>query len=52
MLITTAGSNPGFEIVKEAAQSFSSSAFVCKQEAEADDFAFDTLVKAKLTLKI
>lgn len=48
MIITLAGNNSGFEIVKEAARSLSSSAFDRKQEEEADDFAFDTMVKADI----
>jgi predicted Zn-dependent protease len=48
MIITLAGNNSGFEIVKEAARSLSSSAFDRKQEKEADNFAFDTMVKAKI----
>lgn len=46
MIITLAGKNGGFEIVKDAARTLSSSAFDRKQEEEADDFAFDTMVKA------
>jgi beta-barrel assembly-enhancing protease len=48
MIITLAGNNSGFEIVKEAARTLSSSAFDRKQEEEADDFAFDTMVKANI----
>lgn len=48
MIITLAGNNSGFEIVKEAARTLSSSAFDRKQEKEADDFAFETLVKADI----
>src|SRR5258706_4511787 len=48
MIVTLAGNNSGFEIVKDAARTLSSSAFDRKQEKEADDFAFDTLIKANI----
>jgi predicted Zn-dependent protease len=48
MVITLTGNNSGFEIVKDAARTLSSSAFDRKQEKEADDFAFDTMVKADI----
>jgi predicted Zn-dependent protease len=48
MLVTLAGSNSGFEILKEVTRMLSSSAFDRKQEQEADDYAFDALVNANI----
>lgn len=48
MLFTIAGGDAGFEIMREAARTLSSSAFDRTQEAEADTYAIEMMAKADI----
>lgn len=48
MLFTIAGGDAGFEIVREAARTLSSSAFDRTQEIEADTYAIEMMAKADI----
>jgi beta-barrel assembly-enhancing protease len=48
MLFTIAGGDAGFEIIREAARTLSSSAFDRTQETEADTYAIEVMAKADI----